>query len=155
MRYRNGSTIIEVLIAATLISTAILAALSLGSSNQKQTDFSRYLNQATIYNNQALDWFRNLRTKMGWESFINELDLDTDTGTVSYCLNTLPEDTAGFAALSANLCGETEVIGATVFQREVTLTFSGAPVDTASVIMTTSWQGKAHQITTEGTLTKW
>lgn len=154
--WKSGSTIIEVLVAATLIATAILAGLSLSSTTQKQTDSSRYTNQATIYNNQAIDWMRNMRNVMGWANFANELSLDAGGSPVTYCLNTLPSTSSGFAALTSGSCGESDVIGTTVgYQREAVITLSGSPPSMASVLIHTYWSAKAHKITTEAGLTEW
>ncbi len=157
LKLKIGSTIIEVLLAATLISTAILASLALSSSSQKQTDFSRDFNTATVYNNQALDWLRSIRTQTGWRSFTNELDLDTSGNSVTYCLSSLPA-AASFAGLTSNPCDENDPadkIAGTSFMREVTLTFSGSPPDTVSAVISTFWDLRAHYATAETTLTEW
>lgn len=154
-QYLRGSSIIEVLIAATLISISIIAALSLSSFSQKQTDFSRDLNKATFYNTQSIDWLRNMRTMLGWGSFVNELDLDTAGSTLLYCLNSLPTTVAQYAALTPSAGCDTAYITGTPFQREMKFTLVGSPVTSVSVSVTTYWQLRARSTTTETTLTEW
>jgi Tfp pilus assembly protein PilV len=154
MIVRKGSSIIEVLIAATLISMGVLAALSLSSQNQKQTDSSRYLNTATFDNTQALDWLRNMRTQLGWADFVQAINNDKSGSDTKYCLNTLPADTAGFTSLSyAATCG-TSYIAGTTYQREMTISLDGTQTN-AIVKVTTWWLNRAHSASSETTLSKW
>lgn len=153
---QRGNTIIEVLIAATLISVAILAALSLSSKTQKQSDFSRDLNLATVHNSASLDWLRTMRSQLGWASFVNELDLDTAGNSLIYCLNSLPSDTVGFTALTASSgCTTSQVMTGTAFQRELQFTLSGNPYNQVDVTATTYWEARARSISAETLLTDW
>lgn len=158
MNILRGNTIIEVLIAATLVSIAILAALSLSSSSQKQTDFSRNIYQASTHNSTLIDWLRNLRTQTGWANFAAKIAQDGGGGTVRYCLNTPPTNFAEFVAIApAADCGSDTIDGN--FQREIEISLtslSGNPPYTqANIVITTYWADRTHQTSTETKLTAW
>lgn len=153
IKYFRGNTIIEVLIAATMISIAILAALSLSSNSQKQTDFSRDLHLASTYNDQTLDWLRNMRTLLGWYEFIDAISAD-GSGTVTYCLTTLPATSSEFLSLTAGSCAGALIPG-TNLSRDLSLTPQGSPIDSVYALVTTSWAGGQHSSFAETTLTKW
>lgn len=152
IKWGRGNTIIEILVATTLISLAILASLSLSSQNQKQTDYSEALNTATFYNSQAIDWLRNMRTQLGWATFVDKITQDQVSGVTIYCLNNLPATTSEFISLEAAPSCASSYLDNT-YQREATLTVSGT--DSVSVTIKTWWQDRQHYSTTESQLTKW
>jgi len=153
---KKGATILEVVIAATLISLAVIAALSLVSSTQKETTYARDLNIATKYNYEAIDRFRQIRTAMGWSSIVNELTLDSISNETVYCLSFLPTSEAEFSALTYGACSESNFINSTRLIRQVTFDLVAAEIASGEVngIITTIWQGsKEHSVNTEFTLT--
>ena len=153
IKKKKGNTIIEVLIAATLIAVAILAALSLSSSSQKQTDYSRDLHLSSTYNDQSLDWLRNMRTIMGFASFVEAVQAD-GSGTVTYCLDTLPSTETEFINKIAQGCGASMIPGTNLI-RTIQLTPSGSPTDTIYAKVTTSWSDGTHETIAETKITKW
>lgn len=149
----KGSTILEVLIATALIAISIIAALALNNSSQKTSSYSRDLNSATTYNNQVINWLRNLRTQMGWTSFISELTADA-SNSLTYCLNTLPTTPTLFSSLSGGSCAEDDVIPGTIFTRQAVISIPDPPVNSINVTVTTTWQSNIlHTTSTEVTLT--
>lgn len=147
----KGSTILEVLIATTLIALSIIAALSLNNNSQKTSSYARDLTTATTYNTQAIDWFRNLRSEMGWGEFYAAIFADNG-GNPTYCLATLPTDTSGFIALSNGICTTTEYITGTTLIRQASLVLSP---DSLTVVVTTSWENDTHSTSTDATITNW
>ena len=141
---KRGQSIIEVVIAGALISTAIIACLTLVNYTQKQASFSRNLNTATTYNNQAADWIRSERENLGWTTLVNKLENDSASrNSVTYCLNDLPTAQGqDFTSLTPGDCGTT-YISTTIFSRMMTADVSNLIANPNSGIVTiviaTSW----------------
>lgn len=154
----TGQSILEVVLAATLIAVGLVAALSLATNSQKSADFSKSNNLATNYNYQAVDWLRDVRTREGWDNMIYYLSADSGGSSLTYCLNSsLPTDTAGFAALPADSnCSTGGTIPGTSFARQVSFDLSQLPSGKISGTVTTFWQEKVERENNlEFELTKW
>lgn len=145
---RIGSSILEVVVATALISMGIIAALSLTNYSQKQSNYSKYFNEATTYNSQAADWLRSQKSQLGWPIFVNSLDLDTATSTLSYCLPSLPSDSAQFIALSSSTCNSTDYIPLTSFRRQIDLDISDVALGIITATLTTKWEEKVTRTAT-------
>jgi Tfp pilus assembly protein PilV len=144
MKYvRRGSSIIEIVIAATLISIAVIAALSLTNQSQKQNTYARDLAEATKYASQAADWIRNERNNLGWAT-LNTVDDGI------YCIDIFPVD---FLTMEAGACDDASFIENTQFQREILVTKT---TDTINVVITVSWVEQVErQAKIEMELTSW
>lgn len=124
---QSGSGVIEILIAATVLSIAFIAILSLGNQSIKSTTKSRDIATATTYSNQVIDWLRGLRDTYNWKALSTSFKADAGAAsTVTYCLPTLPTTQAAFEALTPGTCTATQFVidsaGAnTLFQRELTV----------------------------------
>ena len=151
----KGQTILEVVIAAALISVAIIAALSLSNTTAKETTYSRDFNRATQYNTEAVDWIRSMRDSLGWPSLVDTLTSDSPLSVV-YCLDSLVTTTAEFIALSNASCGAGEYITGTIFIREITIDLASAATGEVGVSVTTSWTGNLpHSVSTETKINRW
>lgn len=143
MKLRRGTSIIEIVIAAALISIAIIAALSLANHSQKQNTYARGLAEATKYTTQASDWIRTQKNTLGWAT-INTL------GAGSYCLNEFPTD---FTAISPGDCGSL-YIPTTMFQRKIFISKDNPSL--IKIIIEVSWQENGpRQATIEMELAQW
>lgn len=143
MKTKQGTSIIEIVIAAALISVAIIAALSLANQSQKQNAYARDLAEATKYAYQVSDWIRNERNSLGWSTMY-----ELDSGV--YCLNSLPAD---FTLIEAGNCGPGTSISDTKFAREINLT---KDTDKLTISINVSWQEKTQrQATIEMELQPW
>lgn len=150
----KGQTIVEVLVVTAIIAMLLLGVLTLNINTQKTTTQSRKIAQATKYNTQAINWLRARRDKLGWELFLNIINEDSGAGgSLTYCLQNLPETELEFQNLANSECTDTNYIPNTSFIRELTLTISQ---DTVQANITTSWQEEeTHQIQNNFKLTKW
>ncbi len=144
MKVKKGQSIVEVVIAAALISVAIISALSLMNYSQKQTNSAKTLAEATKYNYQAADWLRAQKNDLGFAEIAGK------TAGI-YCLNTLP------AALPApGACNAGAYIAGTFFTRQLTLDNTGATGGIIKATITTSWLEKtAHTTSIELELNQW
>lgn len=141
---QRGQTIIEVLVAAVIVST-VLTAIAVGLTfSVKTTADSRYRAYATKYAQETLEVFRRERANLGWESFV--------AAVVSgvYCYNTLPATSQEFAAKIPEECAVGQTIGDSIFTREADLTVT---VDEVKVLSTVKWSdgNLQKQVQVEGT----
>lgn len=148
MKIKRGTSIIEIVIAAAMISMAVIAALSLSNNSQKQNTYARSLAEANKFTSQAADWIRQERTLLGWSSLAVKND-----GV--YCLNDFPSD---FSELIPGSCDPTSFIPSTLpsnyFKRELALS---KPTSTSlSFIITVTWEeNTTRQTSLEMELTEW
>lgn len=155
-RNMSGQSILEVVLATTLIAVGLIAALALGNSSQKSASFSRNVNLATNYSYQVADWARNMRTYLGWSNFTYIIQEDNLT-SVTYCLNsTLPSSDLEFQALTSASCAEGDTLSGTIFSRELILDLTNLATGTIDAKVTTSWlENTVHTNNLEFELTQW
>lgn len=136
---RRGQTIIEVVIATTLISMGVIAALSLTNQSQKSSNYAKTLDAATAYNNQVADYLRIKKTVLGYATLAEKFVADSSGGVATYCLPSLPEGNDEFLEMPPGICDTGDLIDNTSFLR----TLRVETVDLASGIIpatvTTTW----------------
>jgi len=143
IKFRKGTSIIEIVIATTLISVAIISALSLTNQSQKQNTYAKGLAEATKYATQASDWIRSQRDELGYAT------LYSIAGGI-YCLNSLPSD---YTLIETGACNDNSFISNTIFQREVTLTKN---LDSINALIIVTWMDSIErQSKIEMELTSW
>jgi type II secretory pathway pseudopilin PulG len=125
-----GSTIIEVLIATLVVSMVMTAVAAVMTVSVKNTGQLRYRAAASSQAQSALEIFRRERNLLGWESFYAE----TPGGT--YCLNTLPANTAAYVALNLGSCSGTYSHIGNNFEREAIVTKGATDV---RVVIVVTW----------------
>jgi Tfp pilus assembly protein PilV len=153
---RSGQSIVEVVIATTLISIGIIAALSLSNFSTKQNTYSKALNDATSYNNQVADWLRAQKTQLGWAAFTDKLTTDAGGGVATYCLMSLPSGADDFTALTAAPCNPTDFIDGTAYTRELQLDINNLADGRIPTTVITSWEEKVtRSATLNMELTQW
>lgn len=149
-----GQSIIETVIAAALISVAILAAISLSVYSQKQSSYAKYLAEATKYASQAADWLRTERDLVGWGTLADKVTSDGSPAT--YCLNNLPVSPSDFTSLTPGSCASGSYIPQTTFIRQITADTGSQASGVIKLTITLSWQDSAlHTTSQEMELTKW
>lgn len=154
----RGTSIIEVVIAAALISVTIISALSLSNHSQKQNTYARDLAEASKYTAEAADWLRTERSELGWATMAAKVESDDAVGDSIYCLSSLPSalNETDFTTLAANTCAETDFIPGTIFQREIRINppAPGSSILQATIVVT--WVEKeTRQASLEVELTQW
>ncbi len=144
----KAQTILEVLVAAAIVAMLLVSLLALSSYSLKSSSYAKNLNQATAYTNQLADWLRSEKEILGWQTFIQVLQADTNNQSVTYCLNNLPNSTQAFVNLTNSPCPENSFILNTIFQRQAVFDLSQINQGLITINITTSWQDKtSHQIT--------
>lgn len=156
MTTKPGTSIIEIVIATALISTAIIAALSLANRTQKQNTYARNLVEATKYGSEALDWVRTQRNELGWATLSAKVQTD-GSGQVTYCLNAIPGSGVGdFLDLAPGSCAPSDYISDTRFTRELKIDTSQVASEVLTVGAEITWaeQTPRHSYV-ETELTPW
>lgn len=120
MNSQKASTLIEILIAVTIIalvltsvSAMITMSIKLASSNeQKQLALQKA--------QEAMEFFRKERSVNSWHSFSIPLEDES-----SYCISSLPESVASMSA-KLGICGDTDILEAAKyeFKREANIEFN-------------------------------
>lgn len=121
-------------VIATVL-TALAANLTMSAKNTTQ---SKQRSSALGYAQEGLEVFRRERHNLGWIKFYEALNSGT------YCLNTLPVDSAAFVALTTGQCADGTVIGTTNLQREASVNLGA---DEARVELTVTWFDGAEEKT--------
>lgn len=154
----RGTSIIEIVIAAALISISVIAALSLANHSQKQNTYARDLAEASKYLAEGADWLRTQRSQLGWATIAAKVEDDGALSDTTYCLNTLPGPTSStdFTDLTPSPCAQGDIISGTIFHREIVI---NPPNTTAGILKATlrvKWVEKdEHQASLEVELTQW
>jgi type II secretory pathway pseudopilin PulG len=145
MHTKLGSSIIEVVIATAMISMAIIAALSLTSKSQSQSNYARRSSEASKYATQVSDWLRGERDNLGFAELAS-----VPNGL--YCLVSLPPDINSLPL--AGDCGSNDLID-NLYQRSLILD-STSTVDTILATIEVVWQDSTTRSTKINLeLTKW
>lgn len=137
-RRQRGQTLIEVMIATTVVGLVMTAVAAIVTISLQNTSRAKAKALATKYTQEGIEYFRAQRNLMGWESFYATLSL----GTPTYCLATLPySEVGGLQNLDNTPCDpghHPDPNG--IYQRGAVVTFvnvSGQP--TVNVVVATTW----------------
>lgn len=117
-----GSTLIEILVAVTIIALVLTAVSAMISMSIKLADSNEKQQLALQKAEEALEFFRKERAIWSWTAFSTPLvDLST------YCMRDLPSSVASISAQLGE-CGDDEVLSAArySFKRQATVTFESA-----------------------------
>lgn len=158
MTIKRGTSIIEIVIAAALISVAIIAALSLANYSQKQNTYARDLGEATEYAAQAIDWIRTQRDSLGWATIADKAQTDDVGSLATYCLNDIPAALSAddFTDISGVACGPTDYITDTFFKREMYIDTTSSGDGILKISVEVSWfEEVERQATIETELSQW
>ncbi len=143
MTIKRGTSILEVIIATTMISMAVISALALTSKSQSQSSYARHSAQASKYASQVADWLRGERTNYGFDT------ISASSGT--YCLSTLPDNFENLPPAGA--CAQNDKID-NIYYRKLTLDNSESGKVKATIDV--SWNDKIERATSiELELSKW
>lgn len=127
-KLQAGQTLIEVILVTVVVATVLTALAASVSMSSKNTSENKKRSAASSLVQETLEMFHRERYDLGWDAFQAALSSET------YCLNTLPTDSAGFIAASTGACDAGEVIAGTNYQREAILTVGVDEVKVESVV---------------------
>lgn len=145
---RHGQSILEVVIATTLISMGVIAALSLTNQSQKSNNYAKALDISTAYNNELADYLRNQKTVLGYAALAEKFSNDSVSGTTTYCLSSLPANSNDLLSLTPGECAETQYVSGTFFIRTISVDTSNVASGIISFSITTSWNDTSERSNT-------
>lgn len=155
---KQGTSIIEVVIATALISVAIISALSLANYSQKQNKYARDLAEATKYASEGADWIRTERNNLGWASIASKTQADQSNNLATYCLDSLPSasNNQDFLDLTPGECQASNFIPTTRYLRVMTVDTSNISNGILKILLVVSWmEDLERQATIELELSQW
>ncbi len=156
MKIASAQSLVETVIAAGLIAIGIVAAMSLSTRSEAQTNYAKQLAEANRYAVQAQDWYRTNRTYHGWSAITAKIVADAGANTATYCLTSTPSDPDEFFSIGAGTCDATDLIPNTRFTRQVTVNTARVDEGILSLTISISWPDKTTRTTNlEMELTKW
>lgn len=79
---RKGQMLLEVVLALAVMMLVMVGLVGLSTRSIKNSDFSRSQVEATSYANEAMEWIRSERVRLGWPLFFPK------SGS-TYCLSSL------------------------------------------------------------------
>jgi len=112
LHLNSGFTLVELLVALTLVMIVIVAVVGLAAVSIKTSYRAKGGTEAKRYAEEAMEWLRQEK-KTNWDSFYQK----TSDSSTSYCLNQL--NWASHSSCSGTISG-------TIYQREVKLERIGA-----------------------------
>lgn len=142
---QRASTLVEVLVAVTVIALVLTAVGAMISMSIKLASSNEQQQLALQKAQEALEFFRKERLINSWYSFSNPLVDDS-----TYCLSSMPEEVASISA-KLGFCSEQDVLEAAKynFKREASVNFSGSNSLTIQVDMNWTDGNKAKNLTLE------
>ena len=135
---RRGQTIIEVIMATGVVGLVMTAIVAIASVSVRNTAQAKAKTLGTKFSQEAMDYLRQQRGVLGWESFVATVQQD---GTnARYCLSTIPTSTAAFQALGNRSCNANEKVdNKGIFTRYADLQIINGTPQRLRVTVTVSW----------------
>lgn len=142
---QEGSTLIEILVAVSVIALVLTAVSAMMSMSVKLSDNNEKQQLALQKAQEALEFFRKERAINNWRFFSSFLGNEA-----RYCISSLPESVASISA-KLGACSDTDVIEAAryKFKREAVINFESS--DNLSVRIDLLWSdgNKAKSLSLE------
>jgi Tfp pilus assembly protein PilV len=111
MLFKNGQSILEVLVGIGVALVALLAIVQIANKSVTNSGFSKRQSVATAYAIEGMEWIKSQRQADTWSTFYGR----GSNGGTTYCLN-------GLTWVAGNCSGAT--ITGTEYIRTATLTTS-------------------------------
>ncbi len=133
MNKQRASTLIEVLIAVSIIALVLTAVSAMITMSIKLANSNEQKQLALQKAQEAMEFFRKERSINSWHSFFTPLSDGV------YCVNDLPEEIASMSA-QLGVCNDDEMLEAAKyqFQREASVTVNNA--NSLKIAVEVLWQ---------------
>lgn len=130
--FQSGQSLIEVLVATTVVALVLTSIAAGMTMSLKTSSESKYRSFANFYSQEAMEFFKRERVKLGWTDFQSIL-LDANS---QICLMSLPPDLINLTAF-ASACPQGEVFVGNEFTRKVNVNMAAA--DKIILTITVNW----------------
>jgi|GEM_PF-1189894 len=139
MQKNRGAALLEVIIAIGIVTLVMTTLVSLMTVSLKSASFSQAKTLGTKYSQEGMESVRQMRSVLGWDSFV--ATLQADGSSMTYCLSTVPQTAVQFTALTNSPCTTTQFVDAkSLFQRSAIISVTTIGSRTSvSVTITTTW----------------
>jgi len=133
MNRQSASTLVEVLVAVSIIALVLTAVSAMISMSVKLSDNNEKNQLALQKAQEALEFFRKERAINSWYGFSTPFN-----NNAHYCISSLPEEVASISA-KLGVCADDDVLEAAryKFKREVVIEFDST--DSLSVQIDVQW----------------
>ena len=120
MNSQKASTLVEILIAVTIIALVLTSVSAMITMSIKLANSNEQKQLALQKAEEAMEFFRKERSVNSWYSFSAPLEDGS-----SYCINSFPESIANIS-VQLGACGEADFLEAAKyqFQREASVQFN-------------------------------
>jgi len=143
-RGEEGFTLVEVLMAITVVVLVLTAIVSGVSFSVKNTRVSKERAEAVRRAQEAIEWIRSERNADGFKTVYDAIAADGNH--VDYCLASLPTGASGLEGLVGGHCGTSDQIDAGNLTREMHVDLSPGLIEVAVQV---SWnEGSTTQVST-------
>lgn len=144
MKFENGQSLFEVVMALAIATIIVVGIVALASTSIKNANYSRDKTLATKYSEEAIEWLRGER--------------DTNFATFVTRIGTWCFPSLSWSSAIVGACSSGNEIPNTIFMREVTLSsslISGKTV--VEAIAKVYWQDSqaVHEVKTVTDFTDW
>ncbi len=136
--WSSGSTLIEILFATAVLGLVMTSIVSVITLSVKNTAESKERSLSTKYSQDGMEFFRQQREALGWETFVGSFPQSGAVAT--YCLASIPANLSG---LQAHECDDTEFVDSKdIFLREADVSVSqNGSRQEVNVTITVTWEG--------------
>ncbi len=147
MQKNRGAALLEVIVAIGIVTLVMTTIVSLVSVSLKSASFAQSKTLGTKYSQEGMESLRQMRTVLGWDSFL--ATLQADGTTIRYCLPTVPRSATEFAALTNAACSSSQFVDAkNLFQRQADITVTtNAGRTSVAITVRTTWNDSGVQKT--------
>ncbi len=138
-----GQTIIEIIVATGIVALVMTSIVALVSVSIKGASEAKSKAIATKYDQEVMEFFREQRSLLGWESFLAVFPQSGSKTT--YCFATLPATTLAFTQMIASPCSNAYVDPMKIFTRQADVqvnTVNGQKVVDVTAYVT--WMDGVH-----------
>ena len=127
----DGFTIVEILVAVSVVAMVMTAVVSGVSFSIKNTRFANEKSVAIRYAQEALERMRLVRDEIGFAGLAEMVNQDGNPS--NYCFPSLPENASEFEALSGSGCAPNgNEIPGTIYTRSVEVSVVGNTLELVS-----------------------
>ncbi|MEN8253101.1 MAG: hypothetical protein ABFQ62_01855 [Patescibacteria group bacterium] len=130
---QSGASLIEVLVATTVVALVLTSIAASMTMSLKTSSESKYRSFANFYSQEAMEFFKRERVKMGWADFQATLL----SFSPNICLMDLPADLLDIASFSSSCEGKDEEFVNNEFTRTVSIRSEAA--DKIVLTVTVNW----------------
>ena len=152
---QGGFTLIEILIATSMVTLVMVSISSGVSFAVKNARFSQEKSRSIRYAQESIEWYRAVRDGLGWGAFYQVMQASGST-RFTYCLGVLPANPEEFGVLQPRSLGSNcTAIPQTKYVRRLNVTITDSSTIEVESKVTWSDGQQQHETSLTTTLREW